>query len=122
VDKGKPGTVEILTDYATIYAANAAFNQVWEEVCQTDPTLAAVRRDLTRSIEAGVEDAQHRAVWTKVTPRLSDPAATARALCAQADRFCYLIYVFDPADPPMDPAKAGRVLVQLRSGAIRLPD
>ncbi|MFB7720032.1 TetR/AcrR family transcriptional regulator [Nocardia sp. NPDC056100] len=113
---------EALTEYTTTYAEHAAFNQVWEEVCQTEPALASVRRELTRTIEAGVAAALVQGQKAKHFPPVSNPAATARALCAMADRFCYLTFAFDPAPTPMTPVEAGRLLAELWGKAIGLAE
>lgn len=119
---GKALLVEMLTEYTATYAEHAAFNQVWEEVCQTEPTLAAVRRELTRTIEARVEAALRNGQAAKNFPPVPNVAATARALCAMADRFCYLTYAFDPAPEPMPTVESGAFLADMWSKAIGLTD
>ncbi|MEV0247257.1 TetR/AcrR family transcriptional regulator [Nocardia sp. NPDC050712] len=119
---GKALLVEMLTEYTKTYAEHAAFNQVWEEVCQTEPALASVRRELTRAIEGSVEAALRNGEKAGHFPPVANPAATARALCAMADRFCYLTYSFDPAKRPMPPVESGRFLADMWSRAIGLTD
>ncbi|MEV4320346.1 TetR/AcrR family transcriptional regulator [Actinocrispum sp. NPDC049592] len=122
IDNGRSALNAMLIDYVTTYAENAAFNQVWEEVCQTEPELADLRRELTTTVEASVVTALRRGARKNLFPPVRNPAATARALCALADRFCYLTYAFDPAEPPMDPVMAAELIADIWARTVGLPD
>ena len=91
---------------------------MWEEVTHTDERLAAVRRDLSRLLEelAATAPSRGRRQRQLTTPR--DVDATARALTAMVDRFCYMTYIFDPADPPMPAEQATQLLTDLWLRAI----
>lgn len=119
---GRPGLRRMIGAFTRSYAEQARFWSVWEEVTHNDEALAAVRRDLSRLLEETVERELRRARRSGAARPPGDPAATARALTAMVDRFCYLTYVFDPADPPMDPDAAADLLTGLWAGAVGLAD
>jgi len=79
-----------------------------------------VRRDLSRMLEeiVAVELRRGRDRGLLTTP--DDIEATARALTAMVDRFCYMTYIFDPAEPPMPAGDAAELLTELWVRAIAL--
>ncbi len=122
VRQGGEGLAALLHGYVEAYVEGAAFSRVWEEVSQTEPELAEVRRTLTRVLEQSVERQLRAGQRAQLIPRLTDPALTARALTAMTDRFCYLTYVADVSSPPVPVDVAAGVLTELWSSALRLTD
>lgn len=117
---GRAGLLRMLTRFVSGYAEQAAFWAMWEEVTHTNERLAAVRRDLSRMLEeiVAVELRRGRDRGLLTTP--DDIEATARALTAMVDRFCYMTYIFDPAEPPMPAGDAAELLTELWVRAIAL--
>lgn len=113
VDDGRAGIAELLDFYVRDYARNAAFAGVWEEVCQIDPAFADARRRLTHFIEHGVEKQLRRGIAHGLLDPPGEVAATARALTAMADRFCFLTYSFDRAPTEMDWREGARLLTEM---------
>ena len=113
-----PARERMLLRFVSGYSEAAPFWAMWEEVTHTDERLAAVRRDLSRLLEdmVATELRRGRRQGRLTTPR--DARATARALTAMVDRFCYMTYVFDPADPPMPAEQAVPLLADLWLRAI----
>jgi hypothetical protein len=111
----------MLAAFVSSYAETAALAAVWEEVSFVDPQLAALRRSLTRVFEGTVVTELRRAARDGlVDPALAN-VATARALTAMVDRWCYLTYVFDPpAGAPADPDESAAALARLWWGALGL--
>lgn len=120
VSEGRAGLERMLSRFVAGYAEQAPFWAMWEEVTHTDEQLAAVRRDLSRMLEEMVATELRRGRQQRRLTTPTDVAATARALTAMVDRFCYMTYIFDPADPPMPAARAVRVLTDLWMRAIEL--
>ena len=114
ISDGPGGLERILTNYAAAYEEAPGVVRVWEEACQVDSDMAAVRRRLTRMFEAAVAAELDRAATTgSLRPGLSLPEVTV-ALCAMVDRYCYLTYVFAPPEPgPPPAADTGRMLADL---------
>lgn len=122
VRDGRDGLQAMIRTYVDTYAEGAALWGVWEEVTHTDAELADGRRDLNRLVEEGVATELRRGRAAGLVRVRGDLRSVARALTAMADRFCYLTYVFDPADPPMRPAKAAELLTTLWAQAIGLDE
>ena len=120
VRDGRKGLEAMIGTFVLHYAEGAALWRVWEEVTHTDVDLAAVRRDLICLNDEQVARELRRGRAAGLVDVTGDLRAVARALTAMADRFCYLTYVFDPADPPMRPAKAAELLTTLWAEAIGL--
>lgn len=121
VRDGRAGLRRLMLAYVGNYAQNARFARVWEEVSHVDEGLGDVRRRLTAVVEHSVEAQLRKAGSTKLIAPLADPAGTARALTAMADRFCYLSYAFDPAPEPLDEHACADLLTDLWAKAIGLP-
>jgi AcrR family transcriptional regulator len=120
LDDGREGLLRMLNRFVGGYAEQAAFWAMWEEVTHTDERLAAVRRDLSRRLEQMVATELRRGRSRRRLKTPTDVNATARALTAMVDRFCYMTYVFDPSDPPMPAGRAARLLTDLWVRAIEL--
>lgn len=121
VGDGRVGLARLMLAYVGNYARNAKFARVWEEVSHVDDGLGAVRRRLTAAVEQSVEAQLRKASSGHLVPVIADPAGTARALTAMADRFCYLSYAFDPAAEPLDVQAGADLLTGLWANAIGLP-
>jgi hypothetical protein len=67
-----------------------------------------------------VEVQLRKGVSSHVIGPLTDPAGTARALTAMADRFCYLSYAYDPSAEPLDVQHVADLLTELWASAIGL--
>jgi AcrR family transcriptional regulator len=117
---GREGLLRMLNRFVGGYAEQAPFWAMWEEVTHTNERLAAVRRDLSRMLEEMVSDELRRGREQQRLTTPDDIDATARALTAMVDRFCYMTYIFDPSDPPMPPAQAALLLSELWIRAIEL--
>ncbi len=122
VRDGRAGLRRMVGAFVRAYAEQGAFWAMWEEVSHNDEQLAAVRRDLSRLLEETVETELRRGRQSGQLHLPGEPRATARALTAMADRFCYLTYVFDPPSPPMDPDEAADLLTGLWAQAIGLAE
>jgi AcrR family transcriptional regulator len=110
-----PGALErILTNYAAAFEQAPGVARVWEEACQVDAEMAAVRRRLTHLFQKAVEDELTRAVRAGCLRAGLEPRSAAGALCSMVDRYCYMTYVFDAPDSGGPPAaETGRVLADL---------
>lgn len=96
---------------------------MWEEVTFVDDELRDLRRTLTRVFEGSVAKELRRAARLGLVDADVATVATARALCAMADRWCYLTYVFDPpAGGGADPEDGAALLARLWQGALGLDD
>lgn len=120
LEDGREGLERMLSLFVSGYAEQGPFWAMWEEVTHTDEHLAAVRRDLSRLLEEMVADELRRGQAAGLLTVPDDVRAAARALTAMVDRFCYMTYIFDPADPPMPAATAAHLLAELWTSAIRL--
>lgn len=122
VRDGRPGLRRLLRGYVRAYAGTAGFSKVWEEVTQTDPEFAELRRTLTRMIEEQLAGQLLAGSQAGLLRAPADPGLVARALAAMTDRFCYLTYVVDPADPPLSPDAAADALTELWVATLQLAD
>lgn len=119
--EGSAGLERILTNYARAYAEAPDMVRVWEEVVHVEEHLAEVRRSIGRAFEAAVEEGLRAGQKQGLVRKDLQPAATSRALCAMADRYCYLTYVFDPpGGVPPQPKVVGRLLARLWASALGL--
>jgi AcrR family transcriptional regulator len=96
--RGRAGLRHVIAAFVRLYAATAPFQAVWEEVTHVDRDMAELRRQSTRLFTDAVEGALAEGVREGSIRCDVDVRATARALTAMVDRYCYLTYVFDP--PP----------------------
>ena len=122
LDRGRRGIQELLRDYIVGYEATAQFQGVWEEATHVDDVPAAVRRDLSRFMTERLELEFKRAKRAGSIGRDVDPRLLATALAAMADRYCYLIYVFDPPDRPVPIEQSVAVLEHIWSSSLGIDD
>lgn len=121
--RGRAGLRRVITAFVRLYAATAPFQAVWEEVTHVETDMAELRRRSTRLFTDAVEGAlsggvRHGSIRSEI-----DVCATARALTAMADRYCYLTYVFDPpADGPPSAEETTELLTNLWADAVGLVD
>lgn len=121
ISEGSAGFERILTNYALAYAESPDMVRVWEEVVHVEEQLAELRRSIGRVFESAVEEALRTGQKEGRVRKDLKPAAVARALCAMADRYCYLTYVFDPPEGAApDPKVVGRLLADLWASALEL--
>jgi AcrR family transcriptional regulator len=120
VADGEPALRAMLHRFVSSYAASAALASLWEEVTFVDGQLADLRRSLTRVFEGSVVIELRRAARDGVIDPALATTATARALTAMADRWCYLSYVFDPPAGGVDVDEAAALLARLWAGALGL--
>lgn len=114
ISDGPEGLERILANYAAAFEQAPGVARVWEEACQVDAEMAAVRRQLTHLFERGVEEELKRAGRARRLRPGVDPRSAAAALCAMVDRYCYLTYVFDsPLSGVPSATETGRVLADL---------
>lgn len=117
---GIAGLERMLANFITGYAETAPLAAVWEEVVHVEPELAEMRRRLGRQFTDAVARELKRAAKAGLVRDDLDPAMSALALTAMADRFCFLTYVFDPDDEPTAPDVAAREIALLWANAIGL--
>ena len=111
----------MLFEFVSSYAESAALSAVWEEVTFVDDQLADLRRSLTRVFEGSVAAELRLAARAGLIDEAVAGRATARALTAMVDRWCWLTFVFDPPrDRPADPAEGAALLARLWAGALGL--
>jgi AcrR family transcriptional regulator len=119
--EGTPGLERILTNYAVGFAEAPDVVRVWEEVSHIDEEMADLRRSLRHLFEDSIEHSLRDGQRAGLIAEHLDPGETTRALCAMADRYCYVTYVFDtpPGGPPA-PDDTGRLLAAIWSAALGL--
>jgi AcrR family transcriptional regulator len=118
VEDGEPGLRAMLHRFVSSYAETASLAALWEEVTFVDEQLADLRRSLTRVFEGSVVVELRRAARSgSIDAALATPA-TARALTAMTDRWCYLSFVFDPPREGVDVDEAVDLLARLWAGAL----
>jgi len=118
--RGRAGLRSVIGAFVRLYASTASFQAAWEEVSHVAPEMAEVRRDSTRLFTDAVSGAIRRGQRAKIMRRDVDAAATALALTAMADRYCYLTYVFDPPANVPSPDETADLLTMLWADAIGL--
>jgi hypothetical protein len=84
--------------------------------------MADLRRETTRMFTDALEASLRDGIEAGLVRRDLDVAATARALTAMVDRYCYLTYVFDPPAAKPSPDETAELLTTLWADALRLAD
>lgn len=116
---GHRSVTAVVEGFVRHYASTAAFQRVWEEVTQLEPTAADLRVRLSRLIEtslaAGIAAGQEDG---SIDPSL-DPVLAARALAAMVDRTCFLTFVLDERHESAV-EEVTETLTQLWSNALQL--
>ena len=121
--RGRAGLRRAIATFVRWYAATAPFQSVWEEVTHIQPDMAELRRETTRMFTGALEASLRDGAEAGVVRDDLDVAATARALTAMVDRYCYLTYVFEPSpDGPPPPDETAELLTSLWADALRLAD
>jgi AcrR family transcriptional regulator len=121
--RGRHGVRSVLGAFVRWYAATAPFQSVWEEVTHVQPEMAALRRETTRMFTHALETSLAEGADAGVVRSDLDLNATARALTAMVDRYCYLTYVFDPPSGGVPTAdETADLLTALWADALRLSD
>jgi AcrR family transcriptional regulator len=118
--RGRLGVRRLIAQFVTTFVASAPFQRAWEEVRHVEPELSPIHRDLTRAMTSAVEASLADALATGVVRPDLEPVATARALGAMVDRYCYLTYVFDPPAELPSVDDTVDLLTELWAGAIGL--
>ena len=116
--QGKDGLRRILGGFVTGYAATHRFQAVWEELTNVEPTLAALRSQLTDAYVAIFAEAFTLGSAEGLCDPGDDPVEAARALCAMTDRYCHQVFVDRPG--LTTPDRAADLLTDLWAAAIRL--
>lgn len=115
-------TASAVEPFVRHYAATADFQRVWEEVTHIEEDMARIRWDVTELIDAGLRDAivadQDAG---RIAPGL-DAMATARALNAMVDRYCYRTFVVQGRRDRKSVEVAVDTLVSLWANALRSVD
>jgi AcrR family transcriptional regulator len=118
-DRGPAGVATVVDGFVQHYASTIAFQRVWEEVTQLEPTVAELRARMSRLLEtslaASIATGQDRG---EIDVSL-DPMLAARALAAMVDRTCYLTFVLDGRDAGAA-AEVSHTLAHLWSNALGL--
>ncbi len=121
--RGRHGVRSVLGAFVRWYAATAPFQSVWEEVTHVQPEMAALRKETGRMFTQALETSLAEGVDAGVVRSDLDLAATARALTAMVDRYCYLTYVFDPpSGGAPSPDETADLLAALWSDALRIAE
>lgn len=121
VTDGSAGPRRVVEGFVRSYAARADFVRVWEEATQIEPSVAEFRRRFSRVLDAGVRDAIVDGQAAGVVDAALDPRASARALAAMVDRYCYLTFVVDGHRGAEAVGGAIEVLSRLWVNALGLP-
>jgi AcrR family transcriptional regulator len=116
---GVAGVRRLLEGYVDSYRRTAGFQEVWEEATHVDDDLRALRRDVTRLIEATLTESILAGQAAGVVDPDLDPRGSARALSAMVDRYCYLTFVVD-ADGATSTQDVVDVLVRMWVGTLDL--
>ena len=116
---GHRSVTAVVEGFVRHYASTAAFQRVWEEVTQLEPTAADLRTGSRGSSRRPSRLASLRGRRTAPSTGPLDLDAAARALAAMVDRTCFLTFVLDQR-----PGSAGEevtgTLTQLWSNALQL--
>lgn len=116
--EGEAGLRRILGRFVAGYAATRRFQAVWEELTNVEPTLAALRGQLTDAYVAIFAEAFAVGATDGLCDPGDDPVETARALCAMTDRYCHQVFV--QRTDHTTPERATDLLTDLWTAAIRL--
>lgn len=116
--EGEPGLRRMLGRFVTSYAATHRFQAVWEELTNVEPTLRALRLQLTDAYVAIFAEAFAVGAAEGICDPGDDPLEAARALCAMSDRYCQQVFVQRPGHTT--PERATDLLTGLWAAAIRL--
>ena len=120
--RGRRGLRRVIAGFVGWYAATAPFQSVWEEVTHVEPEMAALRKETSRLFTDALETALRQGAEQGFVRDDIDPAASARALTAMVDRYCYLTFVFDPPAGTPSPNETADLLTTLWADALRLAD
>jgi AcrR family transcriptional regulator len=115
--EGIDGLRRTIRQYVDMYARTARFQRVWEEVSLVEPSLAALRADLTELFVQTFAAAFVTGAEIGLLDPGSDPIETSRAIMAMIDRYC--LQVFVRRARPADRARAADLLTDLALGALR---
>jgi AcrR family transcriptional regulator len=116
--EGREGLRRILGRFVAGYAATHRFQAVWEELTNVEPTLLALRMQLTDAYVAIFAEAFTAGAAEGLCDPGDDPAETARALCAMTDRYCHQVFV--QRRDHSTPERTTDLLTDLWARAIRL--
>lgn len=116
--EGKAGLRRILGGFVSGYAATHKFQAVWEELTNVEPTLTALRMQLTDAYVAIFAEAFASGAAAGLCDPGDDPVEAARALCAMTDRYCHQVFV--QRHDHTTPEHAADLLTDLWAAAIRL--
>lgn len=119
LSQGAAGVRDLLDGFVTGYARTAEFQRVWEEATHVDEGLAGFRRDVSLLLEGTLSNAIVAAQRSGGVNAALDPTASARALAAMVDRYCYLTFVVD-TDKPASTDAVVQTLSRLWTGALSL--
>jgi len=92
---GHDSVRNVIEGFVRSYAATAPFQRLWEEATHVDDDLAALRRDVSRLLDAAVRDAIIDAQKAGVVDPNLDAERSSRALSAMVDRTCYVTFVVE---------------------------
>lgn len=118
---GIAGLERVLGRFVASYVSAGAVSRVWEEVSHVDEELGALRRRLGRAFTRSIERELGRAAAAGVVRDDLDIALAAIALAGMVDRYCYVVYAFDPpAGSPPSIEESASLLATLWASAIAL--
>lgn len=115
---GREGLEKVIGGFVSGYAATHRFQAVWEELTNVEPTLTALRIQLTDAYVSIFADAFAEGAADDLLDAGDDPAEVARALCAMTDRYCHQVFVQRAERPSTE--QVTRLLTDLWVAAIRL--
>jgi AcrR family transcriptional regulator len=120
-DEGRDGLERVLGRFVTAYIEAGAVARVWEEVSHVDTEMGALRRKLGRAFTRSIERSLSRAVTAGLVRDDLDVPLAAVALSGMVDRYCYVVYAFDPPPGEAPSAQASaQLLADLWASAIGL--
>ncbi len=120
--RGRAGLERAIAVFVRTYTRTAPFQAVWEEVTHVQPDMADLRRETTRMFTGALEASLRDGIEAGLLREDLDVAATARALTAMVDRYCYLTYVFDPPATKPSVDETAALLTTLWGDALRLAE
>ena len=120
-DEGAAGLERVLGRFVASYVNAGAVARVWEEVSHVDEELGALRRRLGRAFTRSIERELSRAVDAGLVRDDLDVRLAAVALSGMVDRYCYVVYAFDPPPGPAPTVEeSAQLLATLWSSALAL--
>lgn len=115
------GARAVVEGFVRNYVATADFQKVWEEATYFDDRVAQFRWEASQAIEGSLRDAIRTGQASGSLDDQLDADATARALTAMVDRYCYRMFVVEGRRNEPDVVAAIEMLAGLWAKALTRP-